>query len=279
MRILGLLENNKVEKGLIAKHGLSIYIETNGKKILFDVGPDGTFEENAKKLGVDISEVDYLVISHGHADHGGGLKRFLEINDKAMIYMSDRAFDKYTAKVAGVFHIDIGLDMSLKDHERIKKINSNTLLDENLSLFTNCNRGDLSGFYPNGNKRLFKEVDGKRRHDDFSHEVHMLVQESDYSVLFTGCSHLGVTNILDYVEDNSDKKVTHLIGGMHLYDPIRKRSEKLAVVADLAEKMRAYKVETYYTCHCTGEEAYDQLKGLLGERINKLNTGTQISVV
>lgn len=78
MKIISLVENNS-ESGLKTKHGLSLYIETDLHKILFDLGPDDTLFENAAKRNIDISKVDIVVISHGHSDHGGALKKFWDI--------------------------------------------------------------------------------------------------------------------------------------------------------------------------------------------------------
>ena len=79
MKITALTENTSVNENIGAEHGLSLYIETDGHKILFDMGQTDMFERNAKTLCIDLSEVDIAVLSHGHYDHGGGLARFLEI--------------------------------------------------------------------------------------------------------------------------------------------------------------------------------------------------------
>ncbi|MFS8541429.1 MAG: MBL fold metallo-hydrolase [Tissierellales bacterium] len=76
MIIKTLVENTALSKNFASEHGLSLYIEANSRKILFDIGASGLFLENAKKLNLDISEVDYLIISHGHFDHGGGQEFF-----------------------------------------------------------------------------------------------------------------------------------------------------------------------------------------------------------
>ena len=87
-----LTENTTACPELTAEHGLSLYIEANGLRILFDAGQSDAFAENAQRLGVDLSGVDLAVLSHGHYDHGGGLMRFLELNDHAPVYVSSHAF-------------------------------------------------------------------------------------------------------------------------------------------------------------------------------------------
>ena len=89
MKFVTLVEDTtKCELG--AEHGLSIYAETEKHKLLFDVGTTDLFIKNAKALGIDLSQVDTVVISHGHNDHGGGLDAFLAINDHAVIYLQRR---------------------------------------------------------------------------------------------------------------------------------------------------------------------------------------------
>ena len=94
MKITTLIENTACREGLVCEHGLSLYIETGSKRILFDAGQTGAFGDNAEKLGIDLSRVDLAVLSHGHYDHGGGLKRFLELNAAAPVYINQSAFSQ-----------------------------------------------------------------------------------------------------------------------------------------------------------------------------------------
>ena len=92
MRFRFLMENKTDGPGCIAEHGLSIYIETQGRRILFDTGASGLFVQNAEKLGVDLGRVDDVVISHGHYDHTGGVPAFCDCNKTAPIYIHKNAF-------------------------------------------------------------------------------------------------------------------------------------------------------------------------------------------
>ena len=78
MKLITLVENTKGASGCACEHGLSIYIETNKHKILMDTGASGTFIENAQLLGVDLSQVDMLVLSHGHYDHAHYVGKYIE---------------------------------------------------------------------------------------------------------------------------------------------------------------------------------------------------------
>ena len=102
VKIVVLLENAKESSSLKCKHGLSLYAKTETHKILFDMGSNDLFLKNAETLGVDIAAVDIAVISHGHVDHCGGLKCFLEKNKKAKIYLRPQAAEKHEVKVLGI---------------------------------------------------------------------------------------------------------------------------------------------------------------------------------
>ena len=95
MKIVTLLENTASCPGVAPQHGLSLYIETEEWKILFDMGQDDTFAVNAEQLGIDLSKVNLAVLSHGHYDHGGGLAAFLRMNKTAPVYIHTDAFGHY----------------------------------------------------------------------------------------------------------------------------------------------------------------------------------------
>ncbi|MEE1312574.1 MAG: MBL fold metallo-hydrolase, partial [Lachnospiraceae bacterium] len=108
MIIQNLIENTCRRIGLEAEHGLSFYIETDKKKVLFDTGSSDRYARNAQKLGFDLSEVDALILSHGHYDHTGGMKAFMEVNKMADIYIQkDAAGEFFSMREEGPVYIGI----------------------------------------------------------------------------------------------------------------------------------------------------------------------------
>ncbi|MBR5226289.1 MAG: MBL fold metallo-hydrolase, partial [Clostridia bacterium] len=115
MRITCLMENTAAREGVACEHGLSLYIEACGKKILFDMGQSDAFAKNAQALGVELSSAEIAVLSHGHYDHGGGVMKFFAENERAKLYVSENAFEPYyngTEKY-------IGLDPAIRASGRL----------------------------------------------------------------------------------------------------------------------------------------------------------------
>ena len=165
MKISVLIENTACGADFKGQHGLSFYIESNGAKILFDCGADGLFLENAEKLNINISEVDYLILSHGHYDHGGGLKDFIEANSKAKILLSKHVFGDYYFKVL-FYKKYIGLDKSLKDNGRFIFVDRELKINNGAVIFS----GITGEKYRSQKSKLLKRESNKFSKDDFKHE-------------------------------------------------------------------------------------------------------------
>lgn len=273
MKVIALVENTSISKDYKSKHGLCLYIETKKHKLLFDLGPNSLFLENAVKLGVDITDIDSVIISHGHNDHGGALKYFLENNAKANIYISRYAFEEYYANFLGM-KWNVGLDRKLKDHPRIILIEDEYVIDEELQIFSNIKE---HLYLPTANNSLFVKQNGTYEHDTFKHEQYLIITESNYKTLFSGCAHNGIVNILNRAEDIAKQEMKYCISGFHLYDPLKKRTENINLIKDIANTFLCRNT-TFYTCHCTGEEAYGILKGIADEKINYISTGQIIQL-
>lgn len=258
MRITSLAENTSADESIGYEHGLSLYIETEHHNILFDMGQTELFSENAEKLGIDLTRADIAVLSHGHYDHGGGLKRFLSINDKAPVYVNKYAFEPHYNGMEKY----IGLDISLKDNERIVFTEELFEIGPGLTLYS-C--GGRSKRFELGSFGLNMMVNGKLLPDDFRHEQYLLIEENGRKILISGCSHMGILNIAEWFRPDA------LVGGFHF--------SKLPLDDTLkgyAEYLNSYDTD-YYTCHCTGTEQFSFMKSYM-KRLNYLSAGQSIII-
>lgn len=279
MKITVLAENSDCKTNpwnIESENGLSLFIEFDERKILFDTGQSDLFIQNAVKMGIDLSDVDYLIISHGHFDHGGGLKHFLKINSKAKIFLHIIAVHKFYTKIFGMIPYYVGLDQKIiAKTNRIYFIDEDTQINDKIIL--------LEGFTelfprPEANRALFERDKNRFIIDKFNHEIVMLLIENDEIVLFSGCSHSGIINIIEEVKLFSrTMRIKAALGGFHIHNSIRKRNEKQDYIEKLAESLR----ETdpiYYTGHYTGGKNVLYIKASMGNKIQVMNTGQVFEV-
>ncbi|MCX0383452.1 MBL fold metallo-hydrolase [Clostridium perfringens] len=273
LRITTLVENTKISDEYENKHGLSFHIETEKHNILFDLGPKNTFLTNAKKLNINLEEVDIVVISHGHNDHGGGLEEFLKINNKAKVYIHKDAFNEYYS-MAGIFKKYIGLDKELKKNPRIILTEGDMKIDDELYLFSVVeNRHKVSKF----NKVLYKRVDDMYLEDDFVHEQSLIITEDNKNVLMGGCAHNDIRNIIDKAEVIIGKDLDYVISGFHIFNPSTGISESDLFINTLGDNLNKRNTK-FYTCHCTGMRAFKMLEEKLQDKIEYISTGQVLNI-
>ena len=275
MKIVTLLENTACDAGLCAAHGLSLYIETPKHKILFDMGPDARFLDNAKKLGVDLSAVDIAVLSHGHYDHGGGLRAFCEINSQADIFIHTDAFGDFYAVEEGKEPRYIGLDPELWELEsRIVPTSEFVKLDDELTLFSN-----EPEVFPAlaASAKLQVETPEGLRPDSFTHEQNLLVTAWGKSVLFAGCAHRGIVNILAGARERLGRLPDAVFGGFHFFELDPADPESARLIDDTGKALLEGET-VYYTGHCTGEYAYERLHAILGDRLRRMTGGGIVEI-
>jgi 7,8-dihydropterin-6-yl-methyl-4-(beta-D-ribofuranosyl)aminobenzene 5'-phosphate synthase len=271
MIIKTLAENTSVSDDLGCEHGLSLYIEIKKRKILFDTGASVLFLKNAKQLGANIDEIDYLVISHGHYDHGGGLKTFLQENKKAEVFLHRLAFKKHYALQKDGMPVYIGLEEDLKQNSRFVFTSDRFFISNGIQLFSNVNRKER---LPSPNKGLLTEENGVLMEDDFSHEHNMVIEENGKILLVTGCAHNGIVNIMEHFNSIKKRMPDYVIGGFHLSTPSGGDENPAEI-----ERIGKYLLDTkakFYTCHCTGIEPYKKLKEIMGENIDYISAGSQL---
>lgn len=264
-KVISLVENRS-EHGCRTAHGLSLYIETAQHKILFDVsGDSAALEENAQRLGVDLSQVDTILISHGHKDHGGALGRVMELNSSAKIYIQRGAFlPHFSRRSSGM--ADIGLDVSLMSDHRVVLLDGGCEIDEELTLF--CVE-DCSVCPSGANGSLYEGASP----DKFRHEQNLIIRDTR-TTLIMGCGHCGVVNIMRAAERYAPDSC---IGGFHLTSPSAGRDEPRELIDQIIEELRRYQSVTFYTCHCTGENVFNYMSSKMSN-VNYLSCGMTLWV-
>jgi 7,8-dihydropterin-6-yl-methyl-4-(beta-D-ribofuranosyl)aminobenzene 5'-phosphate synthase len=105
----------------------------------------------------------------------------------------------------------------------------------------------------------------------------MLVEEDGKSLLLGGCAHTGIVNIIEKCIAVTGKTPSCVISGFHLYNPSLKKSEPKEMAKELADALLIFPSQ-YYTCHCTGEEAFGWLKEYMGDRVGYLATGDRLEI-
>lgn len=284
MTVSVLLENEVSDNSnlkLKSAHGLSLHIESGGVKTLLDAGPNGSFAVNAETMGIDLSLVDQMIVSHAHSDHGGGLSRFLSLNRKAEIFVHQGGSGRYYTKAFNLIPISIGLNQRIltANASRIRYLSEDTRIAEGISILT----GYPENFpRPESNAVLFEQSGGKRVPDRFLHEILLLIEEDDGFVVFTACSHSGITNMVDRAaaeiqKMGSTKEIKAVFGGFHLHNPIGGKTETPEYLGKLAEAMKRYKT-VFYTGHCTGSKPYQFLRDRLGDNLRQMKTGDVINL-
>jgi 7,8-dihydropterin-6-yl-methyl-4-(beta-D-ribofuranosyl)aminobenzene 5'-phosphate synthase len=282
MEVIALIENTRQpgRKDLRAEHGLSLFISFKDQRILFDTGASGIFHANAQKLNVATAAVTCAVISHHHFDHGGGLAEFLRNNDQARIYLRKSSTEDFYLNVLGVIKRPIGLDETLFQLHPDRFVHVSELIEISPDIFL-ITRINNRHRMPKGNRHLYIGAGRGKRLEDFEHELILVIRQSAGLVVFTGCSHHGILNMLDAViEHFPGQRINAVFGGFHLIDLplINNMAGSQAEIEDLGKSILNYPVDMIYTGHCTGLRAYRVLSAVMGARLKYFATGDKVVV-
>lgn len=275
MEIRCLIENTSNSEAYASEHGLSLYIKTKKHQLLFDFGASAQFIINANLMGVDLTQIDLGVLSHGHYDHGGGLDTFLKLNEKAKICVHQKAFEKHFSKRRDEGIVNIGIDPQLSEHPQIFYLGKHLKLDEELMIFSDIKERTL---VPKGNQAMMiASKEGTYGPDGFLHEQNLLVSEGNQSVLIAGCAHRGILNIVNRGAEHLGKFPEVVVGGFHLHSRDESQCESEERIRELG-KLLLQTGSRFYTGHCTGIKAFQLLKEVMGERIHYLSAGQIINL-
>lgn len=270
-KIINLIENTEGKNQCLYEHGLSFYMETEKHKILVDTGASDAFLWNAKKLGVDIKEIDTVILSHGHYDHAGGILAFARENPSATIYMQDTAGREYYHK-NDTMEKYIGIDAKIMELPQVVKLCKNYRIDEELSLFSGITGRKL---WPLGNKELMVKKEDSFEQDEFTHEQYLVVETKNRKILISGCAHNGILNILEEYKKLYGTEPDIVISGFHMQKKNGYTEEDLKNIKQIAEELKKRNT-IFYTGHCTGEVPFALMKNYMGDQLIYIHSGDEI---
>jgi len=258
-------------KTLTKDWGFSALVEHNGKRILFDTGNDAAkFEHNVKTLGVDLTKLDFVVISHRHADHATGLRYVLSVNPNVTVYVpADGGNGFGGAPIPKAFlRADESLSATMRyfggtepEHFTFGKLydTGNFVLVNQLTEVT-------PGIF------LVRTVSQKEGTRELP-ELTLAIKGPHGLLLVDGCSHAGIEAILE-AASAVDPRTEIVFGGLHLV------TTPVEEIDTLAENLKTkWKVQKIAPGHCTGEPAFARLKKAYGENYLYAGLGTKVEVV
>ena len=258
MNLRVLVEDKNFNPALESEHGLSIFVESDSSKFLFDCGHTDIAWRNAIKIGIDLTTINFVVISHAHYDHAGGFPSLLKYVTPKILYTGeDFWIEKFSRKDNNFIYKGAGFTVKdLIDWNVEQKICHDILkLDDKIFLVGNFIRQFDFEKIPS------KFVRGKNKlPDTFSDEICMVIRGSDGLNVIAGCSHVGILNIVSTIAERFNEKIFRLIGGVHLLNADDERIDKTL------SELKNFGVHDFKLCHCSGEKICAQIS--TGDVIN-----------
>jgi 7,8-dihydropterin-6-yl-methyl-4-(beta-D-ribofuranosyl)aminobenzene 5'-phosphate synthase len=271
MTITSLMDDYCPKRGLVGEHGLSFYIETGVARVLFDAGQSGAFLDNARHLGIDISSLDAVVLSHGHYDHGGGIAALREGNRRPIPLYAGKGFTDPRYSKVGDKLVAIGLEALAATIGKVPVCIVESPREIAPGLFILPKAEQIDGF--SASPRFRRLCDGTEVIDSFDDELSLIVRGEEGIAAITGCAHRGIVNIAKAaVAAFPGQPLKALVGGLHLVDaPPVDLENTVSALANLDPR-------SIYCSHCTGLNGYAALNGALPGKVSWLYCGTRIDL-
>ncbi|MGK2679336.1 MBL fold metallo-hydrolase [Serratia marcescens] len=270
-----LVDNNTIiDSYYCGEPGLSIHIEADGRRILFDTGYSDLFIKNAQQLGIDLHKITDLVISHGHNDHTWGIPHLIQYFDRGN---TNDALNKNlichpNALIQKLYERKpIGMSISRSTLEFFFKIveTSNVYNITDNIIFMGQIPRELK-FEPSQKIGETYDLCGNQIDDYVLDDTALVIKTSQGMIIITGCSHSGICNIIKYAKEiTGDDRIVTIIGGFHLGEA----SDSLLEFT--GEYFNKQLIDHIHPCHCTGFNAKLHLAKFVD--IRDIGSGLKIS--
>jgi 7,8-dihydropterin-6-yl-methyl-4-(beta-D-ribofuranosyl)aminobenzene 5'-phosphate synthase len=267
VRVTILAEDTAGPRGTIGEHGLAVWIEKDGRALLFDTGQGLALTRNAEILGLDLSRVEAIVISHGHYDHTGGLNDALALSPEAPFFLHPSALDAKYRPVESGQGGEIGIPPLSETGMKRARI-AKGACEVFPGVWTTGEIPRRTAFEDTGG--LFYRDASCTAPDPLLDDQALFFEASKGMVVVLGCAHAGVVNTLQHIRRQSQGRRIHaILGGMHLLNASKDRIERtIAVLAGLG-------MDLICPCHCTGAIAIQALRLSFGDRVQECRTGSR----
>ena len=274
LKITALIENKPSgNRALINEHGLSLLLDNGKDRIIFDCGSGCHFLYNAHKLGISLSGLSAVVLSHSHYDHAAGFRDFAEAGYKAPRLYVGKGFFKKKYSKSGIRYTDLSAgwdeEFAISHGFALYEIAGDREILPGITIYQGFERKHPEETIP---ERFVKETDKGFVKDDFSDEIALSVETEKGLVLIVGCSHPGILNMVDAVKERSGKNIYALFGGTHLAEADEKR------IHSSLDGLRHYGLDIIGMCHCSGQKAEEIAANELGEAAACLSVGDSVVI-
>jgi 7,8-dihydropterin-6-yl-methyl-4-(beta-D-ribofuranosyl)aminobenzene 5'-phosphate synthase len=266
-----ILVDNQAGEGLVAEHGLSFWIETDGKSILFDTGQGGALATNAGVLGVDLSKTDVLVLSHGHYDHTGGIPYVLQNAGMPEVYCHPGAMvPRYSIREGAAKPVGMPAESKAAIdkfptkhlHWTVKPVLLSAIIGITGVIPRVTDYEDVGGpFYLDPQGRIADAI-----YDDLA----LWIRTDKGLVVCVGCCHAGLINTLTHIRRlNGQAPIRAVLGGFHVSQASQERLDRTI------KALREISPEQIVPCHCTGGQAVIALQSAFGVKVSSGYAGLQ----
>jgi 7,8-dihydropterin-6-yl-methyl-4-(beta-D-ribofuranosyl)aminobenzene 5'-phosphate synthase len=256
-----------------AEHGLSFLIEADGERILFDTGQSkDVIAHNLEKFNEDLSDLKYIVLSHGHYDHTGGLKEIARRIDNAEIFAHPNIFDeKYVKRDEKYIRIGIPFDIG-----ELKKSYKFHLEEEGTEIIKGVRTtGQIPRIteFEQVPKRFYIKKNDKYISDKIIDDQSLILETQSGIMVILGCTHSGLINTLYHIKGITGKnELWGLIGGVHLWSETEERLQKTA------KALKEFNPKIIGLSHCSGLNAFLYFSKVFGEKVFLNSAGSVIQI-